>query len=50
MIPKTNDLPRCRLNVEKNTKHTLNSSRQLSFNELTKAKKIVLHSSHFALN
>jgi len=40
-----------RLNVETKMKHTLHSSRQLSFNELTNAKKnLVLHSSHFALN
>ena len=32
------------------TKRTLYSSRRLSFNELTKAKNLVLHSSHFALN
>jgi len=49
--PTTNDLPRWRLNVETKTKRTLHSSRQLSFNKLTNAKKnLVLHSSHFALN
>jgi hypothetical protein len=31
-------------------KRTLYSSRRLIFNELTKAKNLVLHSSHFALN
>jgi len=30
-------------------KRTLHSSRRLSFNELTNAKNLVLHSSHFAL-
>jgi len=39
-----------RLTVETKTKRTLHSSRRLSFNELTKAKNIVLHSSHYALN
>ena len=39
-----------RLNVETKTKRTLHSSRLLSFNELTNAKNLVLHSSHFALN
>jgi len=43
-------LPRWRLNVETKTKRTLHSSRRLSFNELTKAKNLVLHGSHFALN
>ena len=38
-----------RLNVETKTRRTLYSSRRLSFNELTKAKNLVLHSSHFAL-
>ena len=38
------------LNVEMKTKRTLHSSRQLSFNELTNAKNLVLHCSHFALN
>ena len=42
--------PRWRLNIETKTKRTLYSSRRLSFNELTNAKKVVLHSSHFALN
>jgi len=31
-------------------KRTLHSSRELSFNELTNTKNLVLHSSHFALN
>ena len=39
-----------RLNVETKKKRTLYSSRRLSFNELTNAKNLVLHSSHFALN
>jgi hypothetical protein len=39
-----------KLNVEMKTKRTLHSSRQLSFNELTKAKNLALHSSNFALN
>jgi len=50
VIPTTNGLPRWRLNVETKTKRTLHSSRRLSFNELTNAKNLVLHSSHFALN
>ena len=50
MIPATNALPRWRLNVETKTKRTLHSSRRLSFNELTKAKNLVLHSNHFSLN
>ena len=37
-------------NVETKTKRTLHSSRRLSFSELTNAKNLVLHSSHFALN
>ena len=37
-------------NVETKTKRTMYSSRQLSFKELTNAKNLVLHSSHFALN
>ena len=41
---------RWRLNVETKTKRTLHSSCRLSFNELTNAKNLVLHSSHFALN
>jgi len=49
VIPMTNALP-WRLNVETKTKRTLHSSRQLGFNELTNAKNLVLHSSHFALN
>jgi hypothetical protein len=49
VIPKTNAFPRWRLNVETKTKRTLNSGRQLSFNKLTNAKNIVLHSSHFSL-
>jgi len=32
------------------TKHTLHSSRRLTFNELTNAKNLVLHSSQFVLN
>jgi len=39
-----------RLYVETKTKRTLHSSRRLSFNELMKAKNLMLHSSHFALN
>ena len=51
VIPTTtNALPRWRLNVETKTKRTLHSSRRLSFNELTNAKNLVLHSSHFAVN
>ena len=50
VIPKTNALPRWMMNVETKTKRTLYSSRRLSFNELTNAKNLVLHSSHFALN
>jgi len=38
------------MNVVTKMKRTLNSSRRLGFNELTNAKNIVLHSSHFALN
>jgi len=37
-------------NVETETKRTLHSSRRHSFNELTNAKNLVLHSSHYALN
>jgi len=37
-------------NVETKTKRTLHNSRRLSFYELTNAKFLVLHSSHFALN
>jgi len=48
VIPTTNALPRWRLNVD--TKRRLHSSRRLSVNELTNAKNLVLHSSHFALN
>ena len=44
VIPTTNALPRWRLNVE--TKRTVHSS----FNELTNAKNLVLHSSYFVLN
>ena len=47
VIPTTNALPRWRLNVETKTKRTLHSSRRLSFNELTNAKNLVLHSIHF---
>ena len=50
VIPTTNSLPRWRLNVEMKTKFALHSSCRLSFNELTNAKYLVLHSSHFALN
>jgi len=50
VIPTTNALPRWRMNVETKTKRTLHGSRQLSFNELKKAKNLVLYSSHFALN
>ena len=50
VIPPTNALPRWRLNVETKTKRTLYSRHRLSFNELTNAKNLVLHSSHFALN
>jgi hypothetical protein len=35
-------------NVETKTKRTLHSSRRPSFNELTNAKNLVLHSSNFA--
>ena len=42
--------PRWRLNVETKTKRTLHISRRLGFNELTNAKYLVLHSSHFVLN
>ena len=49
VIQTTNALTRWRLNVETKTKRTLYNSRRLSFNELTKAKNLVLHSSHFAL-
>ena len=50
VIPTTNALPRWRLNVETKTESTLHSSRLLSFNELTNAKYLVQHNSHFALN
>jgi len=50
VIPTTNVLPCWRLNVEMKTIHTVHSSRRLSFNKLTNAKNLVLHSSHFALN
>ena len=50
VIPSTNALPRWRLNVERKTKRTPYSGRRLSFNELTNAENLVLHSSHFALN
>jgi len=50
VIPTTNALPRWRLNVETNTKRRLHGSLPLCFNELTNAKNLVLHSSHFALN
>ena len=45
MIPTTNAVSRWRLNVETKTKRTLYSSRRLSFNELAKAKNLVLQSS-----
>ena len=45
VIATTNALPRWRLNVETKVKLTLRSSRRLSFNELTNAKNLVLHSS-----
>ena len=41
VIPKTNALPRWRLNVETKTKRTLYSSRRLSFNEITNVKNLV---------
>ena len=47
VIPTTKALPRWRFNVETKTKRTLYSSRRLSFNELTNAKNLVLHSSQF---
>jgi len=50
MIPTTNALPLWKVNVETKTKRTLHSSRPLSFNELTNAKNLLLHSSHFAIN
>ena len=50
VIPATNALPRWSLEVETKTKRTLYISRRLSFNELTNAKNLVLHSSHFAVN
>ena len=50
VIPTTNSLPRWRLTVETKAKRTMHSSRQLGFDELTNAKSLVLHSSHFALN
>jgi len=50
VIPTTNVLPRWRLNVQTKTKRTVHCSRRLNFNELTNAKNLVLHSSHFALN
>jgi len=48
VIPTINALPCWRLNVEMKMKRTLHSSRRLSFNELTNAKNLVLHSSYFA--
>jgi len=39
VIPMTKPLLCWRLNVEMKTKSTLHGSRQLSFNELTNAKK-----------
>jgi len=50
VIPTTNAVPRWKLNIETKTKRTLHSSRQISFNELTNAKNLALHSSHFVLN
>jgi len=50
VIPTTNAPPRWRLNVETKMKRMLHSIRQLSFNELTNAKYLVLHSSQFALD
>jgi hypothetical protein len=50
VIPTTNALPCWRLNVETKTKRALHGSHQLSFNELTNTKNLLLHSSHFALN
>jgi len=50
VIPTSNALPRWRLKLETKTKLTLHSSRRLSFNELTNAKNLVLHSTHFVLN
>ena len=50
VIPTTNALPRWRLNVETKTKRTVHGSRRVSFDELTNAKNLVLHTSHFALN
>ena len=50
VIPTTNARPHWRLNVETKTKPTVHSRHRLSFNELTNAKSLVLHSSHFALN
>ena len=42
VIPKTNALPRWRLNVEMKKKRTLHGSRWLSFNELTNAKNLMV--------
>jgi len=39
VIATANAVPRWRLNVETKTKRTPHSSRRLSFNELTNAKK-----------
>ena len=50
VIPTTNALSSWRLNVETKTKRTLHSTHRLSFNELTNAKNLLLHSSHFAIN
>jgi len=50
VIQTTNALPCWRLTVETKTKRKIHSSRRLSFNELTNAKNLALHSSHFVLN
>ena len=50
LVIPTNALPHWRLNVEMKTKHMLYSSCWLRFNELTNAKNLVQHSSHFAHN
>jgi hypothetical protein len=50
VIPKANALPRWKLKVETKINRTLRSSSRPSFDELTNAKNIVLHSTHFALN
>jgi len=50
VIQTTNALPRWRFNVETKTKRTLHGSWSLSFNELTNAKNLELHSSHFVID